>query len=144
MTYPEYRPRSPQILAVLQSLPSTVGEQVRAGRGSKLWIQLLLTRLVYLGVCRRTGLRYHMLYPLQSAVSLTDQVEQLLREHGPQTVTELQLYGVPRARIHSTLRSLEVRERVVVDSSVKPFRYYLAARSTVAGLEALAAYEAAR
>ena len=126
MTYPEYRPRSPQILAVLQALPSTVGEQVRAGRGSQLWIQLLLTRLVYLGVCKRTGCRYHMLYPLQSAVSLTDTVVELLQLHGPQTVTELQLHGVPRARIHSTLRNLEVRGRVVVDSSVRPFRYAVA------------------
>ena len=123
MAYPEYRPRSPEILAVLQALPSTVGEQVRAGRGSQLWVQNLLTRMVYTGVCRRTGLKYHMMYPLQSAVSLTDQVEQLLREHGPQNVTELQARGVPRGRIHSTLRNLEVRGRVVVDSTVRPFRY---------------------
>jgi len=126
MAYPEYRPRSPEILAVLQALPSTVGEQVRAGRGSQVWIQQLLTRMVYTGVCRRTGLRYHMMYPVQSAVSLTDTVEQLLREHGAQTVSELQLHGVPRARIHSTLRILEVRGRVVVDSTVRPFRYSVA------------------
>lgn len=126
MAYPEYRARSPKILAVLEALPSTVGEQVRAGRGSQLWIQQLLTRMVYTGVCRRTGLRYSMLYPLQSAVSLTDQVEQLLREHGPQNVTELQARGVPRVRIHSTLRNLEVRGRVVVDSTVRPFRYAVA------------------
>ena len=126
MAYLEYRPRSPEILAVLQALPSTVAEQVLAGRGSQLWIQLLLTRMVYLGVCRRTGPKYYMMYPVQSAVTLTDTVEQLLREHGPQTVTELQLHGVPRARIHSTLRTLEVRGRVVVDSSVRPFRYAMA------------------
>jgi sugar-specific transcriptional regulator TrmB len=53
-------------------------------------------------------------------------VVELLREHGPQTVTELQLHGVPRARIHSTLRNLEVRGRVVVDSTVRPFRYAVA------------------
>lgn len=123
MLYPEYRPRSPKILAVLKALPSTVGEQVRAGRGSQLWIQQLLTRMVYLGVCRRTGLKYYMMYPLQSALSLTDEVEQLLREHGAQNVTELQARGVPRGRIHSTLRALEVQGRVVVDSTVRPFRY---------------------
>ena len=126
MTYPEYRPRSPKILAVLEALPSTVGEQVRAGRGSQLWIQQLLTRMVYLGVCRRTGLRYYMMYPLQSAVSLADHVEELLREHGPQNVTELQARGIPRVRIHSTLRNLEERGRVVVDSTVRPFRYAVA------------------
>jgi hypothetical protein len=123
MAYLEYRARSPEILAVLQALPSTVADLVLAGRGSQLWIQLLLTRMVYLGVCRRTGPRYYLMYPVQSAVTLTDTVEQLLREHGPQTVTELQLHGVPRARIHSTLRTLEVRGRVVVDSTVRPFRY---------------------
>jgi len=126
MAYPEYRPRSPEILAVLQALPSTVAEQVRAGRGSQLWIQQMLTRMVYLGVCRRTGLRYYLMYPIQSAVSLTDTVERLLREHGPQTVTELQLHGVARCRIHSTLRTLEVRGRVVVNSTVRPFRYAVA------------------
>jgi hypothetical protein len=123
MAFLEYRPRSPKILAVLEALPGTVEEQVSAGRGSQLWIQQLLTRMVYLGVCRRTGPRYYMMYPLQSAVTLTDTVEQLLREHGPQTVTELQLHGVARCRIHSTLRTLEARGRVVVDSTVRPFRY---------------------
>jgi len=123
MPYPEYRPRSPKILAVLEALPGTVGEQVRAGRGSQLWIQNLLTRMVYIGVCRRNGLKYYMMYPIQPALSLTDEVEQLLREHGAQTVTELQARGMPRGRIHSTLRILEVRGRVVVDSSVRPFRY---------------------
>jgi hypothetical protein len=127
MAYPEYRPRSPEILAVLQALPSTVAEQVCAGRGSQLWIQQLLTRMVYLGVCRRTGPRYYLMYPVQSAVSLTDPVEQLLREHGAQTVAELQLHGVARCRIHSTLRTLEARGRVVVDSTVRPFRYAVAA-----------------
>jgi hypothetical protein len=123
MAYLEYRSRSPEILAVLQALPSTVEEQVLAGRGSQVWIQQMLTRMVYLGVCRHTGPRYYLMYPVQSAVTLTDTVEQLLREHGPQTVTGLQLHGVPRARIHSTLRTLEARGRVVVDSTVRPFRY---------------------
>jgi hypothetical protein len=124
--YPEYRSRSPEILAVLEALPSTVEEQVRAGRGSQVWIQQLLTRMVYLGVCRRTGPQYYLMYPVQSAVTLTNTVEQLLRAHGPQTVSELQLHGVPRARIHSTLRTLEVRGRVVVNSTVRPFRYAVA------------------
>lgn len=123
MAYLEYRSRSPEILAVLQALPSTVEEQVLAGRGSQVWIQQLLTRMVYIGVCRCNGLQYYLMYPVKSAVTLTDTVERLLREHGPQTVTELQLHGVARCRIHSTLRTLEVRGRVVVDSSVRPFRY---------------------
>ena len=59
MAYLEYRPRSPEILAVLQALPSTVAEQVLAGRGSQLWIQQLLTRMVYIGVFRRTGPKYY-------------------------------------------------------------------------------------
>jgi hypothetical protein len=79
--------------------------------------------MVYIGVCRQAGLKYYLMYPVQSAVTLTDTVELLLREHGAQTVTELQLHGVPRARINSTLRILEVRGRVVVDSTVRPFRY---------------------
>ena len=57
---------------------------------------------------------------------MTDFYLELLQLHGPQTVTELQLHGVPRARIHSTLRNLEVRGRVVVDSTVRPFRYAVA------------------
>lgn len=140
MPYPEYRPRSAKILAVLEALPGTVAEQVHAGRGTQRWVQDLLTKMVHIGVCRRSGVRYYMMYPIRPALSLTDDVEQLLREHGQQTVSELQARGIPRGRVHSTLRSLELRGAVEVNSTVRPFRYSVPERRDLQGLEALAAY----
>ena len=140
MTKP-YRPRLPEVIALIEALPGTDRDLQPATGHDLLWTQQKLSELLR----RKVIIRRHDVYSRVGDYepSSTLQIVEALKG-GSMTRRDIAGIGVSTKSLCNILADLERRGVVVVDSSVRPFRYYLAARSTVAGLEALAAYEAAR
>ena len=140
MTKP-YRPRLPEVIALIEALPGTDRQLQPATGHDLLWTQQKLSELLR----RKVIIRRHDVYSRVGDYepSWTLQIVEALKG-GSMTRRDIVGIGVSPKSLCNILADLERRGVVVVDSSVRPFRYYLAARSTVAGIEALAAYEAAR
>ena len=136
-----YRPRLPEVIALIEALPGTDRELQPHGGHDLLWTQQKLSELLRRGVITRRHDVYSRVGDYEPSWTLRI-VEAL--KGGSMTRKDIKAIGVNPKSACNILVDLERRGVVVVDSSVRPFRYYLAARSTVAGLEALAAYEAAR
>ena len=136
-----YRPRLPEVIALIEALPGTDRDLQPATGHDLLWTQQKLSELLR----RKVVTRRHDVYSRVGDYepSWTLQIVEALKG-GSMTRKAIEAIGVNPKSACNILADLERRGVVVVDSSVRPFRYCLAARSTVAGLEALAAYEAAR
>ena len=140
MTKP-YRPRLPEVIALIEALPGTDRELQPVSGHDLLWTQQKLSELLRRKVITRRHGVYSRVGDYEPSYTL--QIVEALKG-GSMTRKDIEAIGVNSKSACNILADLERRGVVVVDSSVRPFRYYLAARSTVAGLEALAAYEAAR
>ena len=136
-----YRPRLPEVIALIEALPGTDRQLQLVSGHDLLWTQQKLSALLNRGVIIRRHDVYSRVGDYEPSWTL--QIVEALKG-GSMTRKDIAGIGVNPKSACNILADLERRGVVVVDSSVRPFRYYLAARSTVAGLEALAAYEAAR
>ena len=140
MTKP-YRPRLPEVIALIEALPGTDRQLQLVSGHDLLWTQQKLSELLRRKVITRRNDVYSRVGDYEPSYTL--QIVEALKG-GSMTRKDIAAIGVNPKSACNILADLERRGVTVVDSSVKPFRYYLAVRSTVAGLEALAAYEAAR
>ena len=136
-----YRPRLPEVIALIEALPGTDRDLQPYSGHDLLWTQQKLSELLRRKVITRRNDVYSRVGDYEPSYTL--QIVEALKG-GSMTRKDIEAIGVNPKSACNILADLERRGVTVVDSSVRPFRYYLAARSTVAGLEALAAYEAAR
>lgn len=136
-----YRPRLPEVIALIEAMPGTDRDLQPHGGHDLKWTQQKLSALLNRRVITRRNDVYYRVADYKPSWTL--QIVEALKG-GSLTRKDIMVIGVSPKSACNIIADLERRGVVVVDSSVRPFRYYLAARSTVAGLEALAAYEAAR
>ena len=138
---PTYRPRLPEIVAMLDAMPANVDTLTEVSGRPAAWAQRMLSRMV----CDRIIQQRHGVYSRLAEVepSYTLQIIEALRA-GPMTRKAIEAIGVNPKSLCAMLTTLERRGLIEVDSTSRPFRYRLPSRERSAGLEALAAYEAAR
>jgi len=138
---PPYRPRLPEIVAMLDAMPASVDVLIEASGRPAAWAQRMLSRMV----CERIIQQRHGVYSQVAEVepSYTLQILEVLRA-GPMTRKQVEALGVNAKSACGILTTLERRGLIECDSTLRPFRYRLPSREHSAGLEALAAYEAAR
>ena len=136
-----YRPRLPEIVAMLDAMPADVETLTQVSGRSAAWAQRMLSRMV----CERIIQQRHDVYSRVAEVepSYTLQILDTLRA-GPMTRKQVEALGVNPKSVCAILTTLERRGLIECDSTSRPFRYRLPSREHSAGLEALAAYEAAR
>ena len=140
MTKP-YRPRLPEIVAMLDAMPADVETLTQVSGRPAAWAQGILSQLL----CKRIIQQRHDVYSRTGEVepSYTLQILDAMRA-GPMTRKAIKAIGVNPKSLCAILRTLERRGLIECDSTSRPFRYRLPSREHSAGLEALAAYEAAR
>jgi len=132
-----YRPRLPEVIAMIEAMPGTDRELQPATGHDLLWTQQKLSALLRRGVI----IRRHDVYSLvgEFEPSYTLQILDALRTFGPLTRKDLEALGVNPKSASGLLADLERRGRITVAPVGLPLRYAL-----VQGLEQLAAYEANR
>ena len=135
-----YRPRTSKAYSMLLCLPATSPELVESGFDRNRIVHKL-SKLQSDSVVVRKHVTYHLVIDIMPTYGV--RIENILRA-GPMTAREISEHGMPLCRVWTALQQLEKTGVIVVDSSMRPFRYHLPSRSMVSGLEALAAYEAAR
>ena len=136
-----YRPRLPEIVAMLDAMPADAHMLTQvSGRGAA-WTQRMLCRMV----CQRTIQQRHGVYTRVAEIepTYTLQIIEALRA-GPMTRKQLQDLGAHPKSAVDALCTLERRGLIECDSSRRPFWYCLPSPVSSSGLEQLAAYEAAR
>ena len=138
---PTYRPRLPEIVAMLDTMPASVDVLTEVSGRPAAWAQRMLSRMV----CERIIQQRHGVYSRVSEVepSYTLQILEALRA-GPMTRKQVEALGVNAKSACGILTTLERQNLIECDSTSRPLRYRLPSREHSAGLEALAAYEAAR
>ena len=131
-----YRPRLPEIVAMLDAMPANVDTLTEVSGRPAAWAQRMLSRMV----CERIIQQRHGVYSRVAEVepSYTLQIVEALRA-GPMTRKQVEALGVHTKSVCGILTTLERRGLIEVDPVARPLRY-----SLVRGLERLAAYEAAR
>jgi len=120
---PPYRPRLPEIVAMLDTMPANVDVLTKASGRPAAWAQRMLSRMV----CERIIQRRDGIYSQIAKVEKTYGMRCCeVLQAGPMTASQLVTAGsFPVTCAHSTLALLEFKGRVEVDSSVRPFRYRL-------------------
>ena len=136
-----YRPRLPEIVAMLDAMPADVETLTRVSGRPAAWAQGILSRLLCERIIQRRNDVYSRVVEIEP--SYTVQILDAMRA-GPMTRKAIEAIGVNPKSVCAILTTLERRGLIECDSSVRPFRYRLPSREHSAGLEALAAYEAAR
>ena len=136
-----YRPRLPEIVAMLDAMPADVETLTRVSGRPAAWAQGILSRLLCERIIQRRNDVYSRVVEIEP--SYTVQILDAMRA-GPMTRKAIEAIGVNPKSLCAILTTLERRGLIECDSSVRPFRYRLPSREHSAGLEALAAYEAAR
>jgi len=138
---PSYRPRLPEIVAMLDAMPANVDVLTEVSGRPAAWAQRMLSNMV----CERIIQQRHGIYSQVAEVepSYTLQILEALRA-GPMTRKQVEAIGVNAKSACGILTTLERRGLIECDSTLRPFRYRLPSREHSAGLEALAAYEANR
>jgi DNA-binding IclR family transcriptional regulator len=126
---------------MLDAMPADVDMLTRVSGRPAAWAQRMLSRMV----CERIIQRRHDVYSRVGEVepSYTMQILDAMRA-GPLTRKQVEAVGVNPKSVCAFLTTLERRGLIECDSTSRPFRYRLPSREHSAGLEALAAYEAAR
>jgi len=127
-----YRPRLPEVIAMIEAMPGTDRELQPATGHDLLWTQQKLSALLRRGVITRR----HDVYSVvgQYTPTATLQILDALRTFGTLTKKDFEVLGVNPKSASGILADLERRGQVVVDPVAKPLRYAL-----VRGLEKLAA-----
>ena len=135
---PPYRPRLPEIVAMLDAMPANVDTLTEVSGRPAAWAQRMLSRMV----CDRIIQQRHGVYSRVAEIepSYTLQIVEALRA-GPMTRKQVEALGVNAKSACGILTTLERRGLIMVDSSRRPFRYCLPSPASSSGLEALAAYE---
>ena len=136
-----YRPRLPEIVAMLDAMPADVETLTQVSGRPAAWAQGILSRLLCERIIQRRNDVYSRVVEIEP--SYTVQILDAMRA-GPMTRKAIEAIGVNPKSVCAILTTLERRGLIECDSSVRPFRYRLPSRQHSAGLEALAAYEAAR
>ena len=136
-----YRPRLPEIVAMLDAMPADVETLTQVSGRPAAWAQGILSRLLCERIIQRRNDVYSRVVEIEP--SYTVQILDAMRA-GPMTRKAIEAIGVNPKSVCAILTTLERRGLIECDSSVRPFRYRLPSREHSAGLEALAAYEAAR
>jgi predicted Rossmann fold nucleotide-binding protein DprA/Smf involved in DNA uptake len=136
-----YRPRLPEVIAMLDAMPANVDTLTEVSGRPAVWAQQMLSRMV----CDRIIQQRHGVYSRVAEVepSYMLQIVEALRS-GPMTRKAIEAIGVNPNSVSAILTKLERRGLIECDSTSRPFRYRLPGGKYSAGLEALAAYEAAR
>ncbi len=134
---PPYRPRLPEVIAMMEHMPGTDRElQPHTGR-SLLWTQQKLSALLKRGVITRRHDVYSMVGKFEPSYTL--QILDALRTFGPLTRKDVKALGINDRSGCGILSQLERRGQVVVDPIAKPLRF-----SLVKGLERMAEHLDAR
>ena len=134
---PPYRPRLPEVIAMIEAMPGTDRELQPATGHDLLWTQQKLSHLLRRGVIKRRYDVYSVVGEFEPSYTL--QILDALRTFGPLTRKDVKALGINDRSGSGILSQLERQGQVVVDPVAKPLRYAL-----VQGLEQLAAYEANR
>jgi hypothetical protein len=132
-----YRPRLPEVIAMLDAMPGTDRELQLVSGHDLLWTQQKLSALLNRGVITRRHGVYSKIADFEPSTTL--KILDALRTSGPLTRKDVAALGVADRTVCGILAQLERKGRIEVDSTVRPFRF-----SLVRGLERLAAYEANR
>ena len=136
MTKP-YRPRLPEVIALLEAMPGTDRELQPHGGHDLLWTQQKLSALLNRGVITRRHGVYSKVADYEPSYTL--QILDALRTFGTLTRKDVAALGINERSACGILTELERRGEIEVDPVAKPLRF-----SLVRGLERLAAYEANR
>lgn len=138
---PAYRPRLPEVVAMIDAMPADVYRLQQVSGRSLAWTNRVLSRMVCDGILKKVHDVYTRVADVQPSYTL--QVVEALQA-GPMLRTDICALGIDPKSASAILATLERRGMIEVDSSVRPFRYRLPSRAKATGLEVLAAYEANR
>jgi len=120
---PPYRPRLPEIVAMLDAMPADIKTLAQVAGHSIEWTHRTLSHMVYERIIQRRDGIYSQIAKVEKTYGM--RCCEVLQA-GPMTASQLVTAGsFPAACAHSTLALLEFKGRVEVDSSVRPFRYRL-------------------
>ena len=134
---PPYRPRLPEVIAMIESMPGTDRELKLVSGHDLKWTQQKLSALLNRGVVTRRHDVYTRIADFEPSTTL--KILDALQTFGTLTRKDVAALGVADRTACGILAQLERKGRVEVDSTVRPFRF-----SLVRGLERLAEYEANR
>jgi len=131
-----YRPRLPEVIAMMQAMPGTDRELQPVTGHTLIWTQQKLSALLRRGVITRRHDVYRVVSDYQPSSTL-----RILgaMQAGPMTCKDVAALGVSPKSAIGILADLERRGRIEVDPVARPLRY-----SLVKGLERMAEYEDAR
>ena len=132
-----YRPRLPEVIAMLDAMPGTDRELQLVSGHDLLWTQQKLSALLNRGVVTRRHDVYTRIADFEPSTTL--KILDALQTFGTLTRKDVAALGVADRTACGILAQLERKGRIEVDSTVRPFRF-----SLVRGLERLAEYEANR
>ena len=138
---PTYRPRLPEIVAMLDAMPANVDTLTEVSGRPAAWAQRMLSRMVRDRIIQQRHGVYSRVAEVEPSYTL--QIVEALRA-GPMTRKQVEALGVGAKSACGILTTLERRGLIECDSTVRPFRYRLPSREASSGLVALAAYEANR
>ena len=136
MTKP-YRPRLPEVIALIEAMPGTDRDLQPHGGHDLLWTQQKLSALLNRGVITRRNDVYSKVADYEPSYTL--QVLDALRTFGTLTRKDVAALGINERSASSILANLERSGEIEVDPVAKPLRF-----SLVRGLERLAHREANR
>lgn len=137
MTKP-YRPRLPEVIAMIEAMPGTDRELQPVSGHDLKWTQQKLSALLNRGVVTRRHDVYSKVADYEPSTTL--KILDALQTFGTLTRKDFAALGVADRTTCGILAQLERKGRIEVDSTVRPFRYSVPERRDSQGLEALAAY----
>lgn len=132
-----YRPRLPEVIALIEAMPGTDRELQPHGGHDLLWTQQKLSALLNRGVITRRNDVYSQIAEYEPSFTL--QILDAMRTFGGLTRKDVAKLGVNERSACGILTELERRGMIVADPVARPLRFEL-----VRGLERLAHREANR
>jgi len=119
-----YRPRLPEVIAMIEAMPGTDRDLQLVSGHDLLWTQQKLSALLNRGVVTRRHDVYTRIADFEPSTTL--KVLDALQTFGPLTRKNLAPLGVADRTVCGILVHLERKGRIEVDSTVRPFRFSLA------------------
>ena len=132
-----YRPRLPEVIALIEAMPGTDRELQPVTGHDLLWTQQKLSALLNRGVVTRRNDVYSKVADYEPSYTL--QILDAMRTFGALTRKDVAALGVNERSACGILTELERRGMIAADPVAKPLRF-----SLVRGLEQLAHREANR
>jgi hypothetical protein len=132
-----YRPRLPEVIAMLDAMPGTDRDLQPVGGHSLIWTQQKLSALLRRGVITRLHDVYSRIGDFEPSFTL--QIKTAMQTFGSLTRKDVTALGVHPRSACGILVELERRGDIVADPVARPLRF-----SLVRGLERLANHEANR